>query len=251
MIAIVAIFWMESCRKPVGSIEMLSTEEIIRELANANTPEKAEIGINNLIEKVGIGIIKENSDYDLYVIDEEQIKTLAAAQSGFINGDTSINIGTYYSIFSGFQDTLELMMNNEYLYNCTLSKSLQNLQVDAKIAVDNLENPNNAMFGIIISEDGEIPSDIPLYDSVNMISPVQAFCFNIMTANKYGEFTLVKSTDDFNLSGCQIACIALGSLCAATCSAATSLLGTAACIFVCSVATAYLLEGCHDQGGGK
>jgi len=251
MIVTTSILWLESCRKPVGSVEMLKTEEIIKELAVANTQEKAEVGINHLIEKIGIGITKENSDYEYYILDEGQIKDLATFQAGFVNGDTSINIGTYYTIFSSYQDTLEQILKNEYVYNTTLSKTLKNLQMDAKVAMANLENPNNAMLGYIVSENGEIPNDIPLYDSTQIISPVQAFCLNIMTSNKYAEYVTEKSTDGINLSGCEIGCIALGSVCSAMCSAATGFFGTAACIFGCTVATALCLEGCHDQGGGK
>jgi len=251
LVAFAAVFWVQSCRKSVGEVGALFINDIVKELNSADSPEKAEIALRHLIQKVGIGISKQNSQYQLYTLDEDQIKTIAQAQSGYINGDTAICIGQYYNIFSKFQDSLELWSGQQYQFTSTLNKSLRDLQENARIALINPDDPNNSMLLTIIADNGNIPTNVSLFDSTILISPVSAFCYCIWNAEQYGNYAILKSSNKVNISACKVACIALGSVCGATCSAATGFWGTAACIFACAIATELCIESCHDQGGGK
>jgi len=251
IIAIAAVFWIQSCRKPVETIESHSISYITKELNDATTPEKAAIAINHLIEKTGIGIEKGNSDYQLYTIEEDGIANLATAQSGYNNKDTSVNIGTYFTIFSQIMDSLQLTSNNEWIFNCNLPTALSDLSTLSNIAKGNPENPNNALILTIISVNGNIPNQITSFDSTMIISPVQAFCFNLWVANKYGKYNTLKEGARTDINWCKVGCYAGYIAGTALCSALTGWWTVFLCKQALKIAKDICLANCHDQGGGK
>lgn len=253
LLAIISFFWIQSCQKEVESTDSLFTKDIIKELAEANTPEKAEIAINHLFEKVGIGIPNKNSDYVYFKVNEEIVSNLGIAQSNFVNGNSAVTIGTSYSIFSKTMDRLKIVSDNKITFECTLNNSLQDLYKASIAAKNDEEKPNNALLLTISSENGIIPYQITQYDSTRIISPVQKFCFSLWMFNKYGNFNLNKNAVAVSLSLCEIACYALYAIQLSACDSYLPYFPDlyTICVHNADSALHACLAECHEGGSGS
>lgn len=251
LIAIATFFWFQSCRKSIGSVEPLSTKHIIKELTEANTPEKAETAITHLFEKVGIGIENKNSDFEQFKINFELLSSLAMAQSKFVNGNKSVTIGQYYSLKSKAMDRIMIVSNNKFVFESTLNKSLQDLYKASIAAKKDIETPNNALLLTISSEKGEIPDQIIQCDSATILSPIQNFCYSLWIFNRYGQYNIDKSGAAVKF-WCELGCYAAYYLQTSACDGYLPLFPDeyVTCLSNASAALDQCLAGCHNQGSG-
>lgn len=242
LITIAAVFWMESCRKPVGPIEILSTEEIIKELEEANTPEESKFAINHLIEKVGLGFQLEGSSYEYYQLNEQQINDLAFVQSQYNNGIAFETNGEFYDSIRFASNILSGQLSNQWFLTGNYNTTVNHLRDEAINALSDKEKPDNALILTIMSKYGEIPEYIEPLIIEDSLSPVQNFLFSTWLTNNYSEFNITQRGSFW----CKVKCVVKGVICITICYFTNGY----DCIEDCVDGTVDCWKKCHDQGGG-
>lgn len=234
-----------------GPISNISTSDIVKEVANANTVDKSIIAIQHLIQKIGFGYPNSESKYGKYSISNEQIANIAKSHSMFIsNGSDSIytyNIGALYDSILVLVSYLSNLSGNEWTFTGSLNETLNTLQQESQNALINMELPNNSILINIVAENGAIPSQIPLYNSTKVKSPIQVFLLAIWIITEYERYQTIID----KINWCKTLCIAGTAACVTACWLILKIPpAPQICSAWCTAAGAICLATCHDQGGG-
>lgn len=251
IIVFVSIDWWgcktEFITNPVSTIP---TADIVKEVATANTVEKAIVAIQHLIQKIGFGYSYEQSKYGKYAINGEQITNIAKIHSEYIRGDTisTYNIGELYDSILVLTSELSIININEWIFTGNLNESLNTLQVQSQNALGDIESPNNSLLINIIAENGVIPTQVPLYDSTKVKSPIQVFLLTIWIITEFERYQTI--IDKF--SWCKALCTGGYVACLGVCWIIEKKIPSSGptCRAICAAAYTYCLSLCHDQGGG-
>jgi hypothetical protein len=177
---IVTVNWsgckMEDIVAPPSSI---TVSQIVNEIANANTQEKAIETIKHIIGKVGLGINVQGSSYANFPLIEEVISNLAANHVHYLNnGNNMISLGAFYdSIYKVSPHIWQLAGNK--------NQTFLRLKEKSSLILNNIETPDNSILLIIYAENGYLPSKIELIDTLSVISPIQTLIFGIWTFNEF------------------------------------------------------------------
>ena len=193
---IITLNWMgcktEDIISPPSSIPV---SQIANEIANANTQEKAIIAMKHIIQKVGLGTEVQNSRYNNYLVSEFMTNDFGRIQEQFLNNDTSYASFLLHEMY----DTLHTICNSPlhtssgWQLTGNRAETFLRLQQKGNSALQDPEDPNNAIILMIQSQNGIIPSQMQLYDSLVIKTPIQTFLFAIWVME---EFVIFPSTDD-------------------------------------------------------
>lgn len=196
-IFVIAVFLLAGCNKEdVATRDVIKTDQIVQHLNNAETPEEIKDVIAQIMEKTGIGKDVEGSMYTGYTLSEEQADELSNAQVLYNSNDPEYNktILDLYTSLKMYSDTIAQLTNNDWILAGNLDETLNELQSVSGTALNNPEDPNNALVMIINSKNGQLPVAINM-DSATRLSPVQSYLFYLWTNENFGEYT--KSSQSF------------------------------------------------------
>ena len=180
LVSTVGILWMCSAEK-VGLQDpsSITISEIVAELANARTQVEAEVALENLLDKTGVGREIKGSRYVDYFLGDGSVSDLAKSHLLFLNDD--------YAVLT-WGDTYELeqlFVNEERFSAVDFASAVARLQQQANTALLNSESPENALLIALVADGAGIPGTIPLYMESDIISPLQNFLFNAWLAYEY------------------------------------------------------------------
>jgi hypothetical protein len=183
---------------------------VMEDLANADTPEKAETAIEHLFQKAEIGISYKSGMFDGYKFADEDIKTLAKAHAAYIT-ELKTNPGavdgrTVNSVFDevkGAQDQirqLELSFSDEYEFDATVDEALNVLSVSARYALRDPERPESALLLGITTPTGDGSPQANELSDQDLLSPIQRLCFGVWL-HKRGPALRKKKQKKFSQGG--------------------------------------------------
>ena len=140
----------------------IPTAEIVDALANARTQAEAELAIEHLLDKTGVGRSIIGSKYNDYLLLDDFISELAKDQVLFLNdNDFSLSWGEVFEIEQAIPD-------DEWLSLVDFEEVITRFRDQATAALASSETPNNALLLVIAAEG---------YDETDIMSPIQDFLF--------------------------------------------------------------------------
>lgn len=178
--SIVSILWVCSAGKiGLQDPSSITISEIVAGLANARTQVEAEVALENLLDKTGVGREIKGSRYVDYFLGDGSVSDLAKSHLLFLNDDyAALTWGDTYELE-------QLFVNEERFSAVDFASAVARLQQQANTALVNSESPENALLIALVADGAGIPATIPLYMESDIISPLQNFLFNVWLAYEY------------------------------------------------------------------
>ena len=178
----VAGFWWACNFEQVGPKEPPSMKltEILAQLENSRTPVEAEMAIQHLVEKIGIGIEIKGSSYGQYYLPDNFAVELAEAHLRYLNGERDEDWAYAFE--------LEKVVSDErWTKPLTFADVAAALEPQAQAALADPESPNHALVLAMLVNGTVLPSSIAAPAPTDLISPVQEFLFEAWMEYEYGE----------------------------------------------------------------
>ena len=185
-VSLVSILWVCSIEN-IGPQEpsQIPIDEIVAELANANTQSDVAFAIDHLLDKTGVGRAIKGSRYNDYSFPDDFISDLAESHLRFLNdNDYALSWGDVFKIEQALPD-------DDWLLDVDFQEVVSRFQEQASAALLNPEDPNNALLLAIAADGSRIPNPIPLHDEdeLDILSSVQDLLFTVWMNYEFQDFT--------------------------------------------------------------
>lgn len=185
-------FWSACNFEQVGPKEptALKLADVLAELDNSRSQIEAEVAIQHLLEKTGVGIEVRGSQYGEYTLPDNFVTGLAQEHLLYLqSGKPAWTWGEMFEIE-------KLLSEDDWGRPVEFQEAMTRLQELATAAQSNPENPNQALLLALVAKGATVPAAIPLYEQAAMISPVQEFLFAVWASYEFdGPGSSQKSTD--------------------------------------------------------
>lgn len=183
----VAGFWWACNFEQVGPKEPPSMKltEILAQLENSQSPVEAEMAIQHLVAKTGIGIEIKGSNYGEYYLPDNFAVELAEAHLRYLSGERDKNWAEAFE--------LEKAVSEErWAKPLTFEDIAAALAPQAQAALADPESPNHALVLAMLASGTALPSSIAAPAPTDLISPVQEFLFEAWMEFQYGDLPILQ-----------------------------------------------------------
>lgn len=185
----VAGFWWACNFEQVGPKEPPSMKltEILAQLENSRSPVEAEVAIQHLVEKTGLGLDIKGSSYGQYFLPDNFAIGLAEAHLRYLNGERDKNWAEAF-------DLERIVSEERWAKPLTFEDVAAALAPQAQAALADPESPDHALMLAMLVSGTALPSSIAAPAPTDLISPVQEFLFEAWMELEYGELRILQKS---------------------------------------------------------
>ncbi len=171
-LGLVAVWmWAGGCDfSRVGDDAEVSIVKIVSDLSKANSEAKAAKAIRTLVKKTRMGEPGEANPLEAYELDEDDIEVLAELQSASLQGSGTSGLTA--------ADVYEAALQSGDTVTADLATVLRSLEERLGAAVNDPEEPMNALIVALASRDGRLPQPSEPLRSDDVLTPVQRMLFS-------------------------------------------------------------------------
>jgi hypothetical protein len=153
--------------------------DILAELENSRSQTQAEMAIQHLLEKTGVGIEVRGSQYGGHRLPDGFVLRLAQEHLLYLQD------GTYDWTWGQMFEATKLLSEGDWNHPVEFAEAMARLQEQAAAAQNDPEKPNNALLLAMVTKSANTSPAV--LDETAIVTPVQEFLFGVWANYEFGD----------------------------------------------------------------